>query len=183
VFFTARMRINKRILALSMGNHELYMRRRRPDSIEVQQMKAQTKEERLAREHERSALTKCASVCVCLCLCVCVCVCVCVKIVPFYNKNSSGDQIAKRSPSIISATAEHLFKILNSRLHMIHVNMDNYYSAYTKHVFVTVPMIAVGLLCVLRFTTSRAQYYASTVATVYAMSVHHKPVSYQNDQA
>jgi len=47
------MRINKRILALSMGNHELYMRRRRPDSIEVQQMKAQTKEERLARQAER----------------------------------------------------------------------------------------------------------------------------------
>ena len=58
MFFTARMRINKRILALSMGNHELYMRRRRPDSIEVQQMKAQTKEERLARQHERSALKK-----------------------------------------------------------------------------------------------------------------------------
>jgi len=52
------MRINKRILALSMGNHELYMRRRRPDSIEVQQMKAQTKEERLARQHERSVVTK-----------------------------------------------------------------------------------------------------------------------------
>jgi len=49
------MRINKRILALSMGNHELYMRRRRPDSIEVQQMKAQTNEERLARQSERSA--------------------------------------------------------------------------------------------------------------------------------
>jgi len=55
VFYTARMRINKRILALSMGNHELYMRRRRPDSIEVQQMKAQTKDERLARQAERSA--------------------------------------------------------------------------------------------------------------------------------
>jgi len=53
VFYTPRMRINKRILALSMGNHELYMRRRRPDSIEVQQMKAQTKEERLARQAER----------------------------------------------------------------------------------------------------------------------------------
>jgi len=56
VFYTARMRINKRILALSMGNHELYMRRRRPESIEVQQMKAQTKEERLARQAERSAV-------------------------------------------------------------------------------------------------------------------------------
>jgi len=36
----AQLHINKRILALSMGNNELYkwMRRRRPDSTEVQQM-------------------------------------------------------------------------------------------------------------------------------------------------
>lgn len=39
VFFAARVRINKRILALCMGNHELYMRRRKPDTIDVQQMK------------------------------------------------------------------------------------------------------------------------------------------------
>ena len=30
-----RLRINKRILTLCMGNHELYMRRRKPDTIEV----------------------------------------------------------------------------------------------------------------------------------------------------
>eukprot|EP00731_Ephydatia_muelleri_P035131 Em0099g3a len=41
VFFAPRLRINKRVLALCMGNHELYMRRRKPDTIEVQQMKAQ----------------------------------------------------------------------------------------------------------------------------------------------
>ncbi|KAI3366294.1 hypothetical protein L3Q82_009766, partial [Scortum barcoo] len=41
VFYAPRLRINKRILALCMGNHELYMRRRKPDTIEVQQMKAQ----------------------------------------------------------------------------------------------------------------------------------------------
>jgi len=46
IFFTARLRINKRILALCMGNHELYMRRRKPDSIEVQQMKKHSQEER-----------------------------------------------------------------------------------------------------------------------------------------
>lgn len=39
VFIAPRLRINKRILALCMGNHELYMRRRKPDTIEVQQMK------------------------------------------------------------------------------------------------------------------------------------------------
>jgi len=36
-----------------MGNHELYMRRRKPDSIEVQQMKAQALEERQAKLAER----------------------------------------------------------------------------------------------------------------------------------
>ena len=35
VFFAPRLRINKRILTLCMGNHELYMRRRKPDTIEV----------------------------------------------------------------------------------------------------------------------------------------------------
>lgn len=38
-FYVERLRINKRILALCMGNHELYMRRRQPDPIEVQQMR------------------------------------------------------------------------------------------------------------------------------------------------
>lgn len=53
VFFASRLRINKRILALCMGNHELYMRRRKPDTIEVQQMKAQAREEKLTRQQER----------------------------------------------------------------------------------------------------------------------------------
>lgn len=52
------MRINKRILALCMGNHELYMRRRKPDTIEVQQMKQQAKEERMQRKLEQERLTK-----------------------------------------------------------------------------------------------------------------------------
>ncbi|KAK7879613.1 hypothetical protein WMY93_033679 [Mugilogobius chulae] len=43
VFYAPRLRINKRILSLCMGNHELYMRRRKPDTIEVQQMKAQAR--------------------------------------------------------------------------------------------------------------------------------------------
>jgi len=58
VFFASRLRINKRILALCMGNHELYMRRRKTDSIEVQQMKAQAKEEKLLKEKERQTLQK-----------------------------------------------------------------------------------------------------------------------------
>ena len=58
VFVAPRLRINKRILALCMGNHELYMRRRKPDTIEVQQMKAQAKEEKLSRQQEREKLRK-----------------------------------------------------------------------------------------------------------------------------
>lgn len=41
-----------------MGNHELYMRRRKPDSIEVQQMKQQTREERMLRQMEQERLNK-----------------------------------------------------------------------------------------------------------------------------
>ncbi|XP_013874839.1 moesin isoform X1 [Austrofundulus limnaeus] len=56
VFYVPRLRINKRILALCMGNHDLYMRRRKPDTIEVQQMKAQAREERNKRKMERALL-------------------------------------------------------------------------------------------------------------------------------
>eukprot|EP00730_Choanoeca_flexa_P010325 TRINITY_DN17499_c0_g1_i1.p1 TRINITY_DN17499_c0_g1~~TRINITY_DN17499_c0_g1_i1.p1 ORF type:complete len:581 (+),score=151.96 TRINITY_DN17499_c0_g1_i1:107-1849(+) len=58
VFYASRLRINKRILALCMGNHELYMRRRRPDSIEVQQMKAQAREEKAIKHAERARLAR-----------------------------------------------------------------------------------------------------------------------------
>ena len=58
MFFAPRLRINKRILTLCMGNHELYMRRRKPDTIEVQQMKAQNKEEKLAKQQEREKLQR-----------------------------------------------------------------------------------------------------------------------------
>lgn len=53
MFYAPRLRINKRILALCMGNHELYMRRRKPDTIEVQQMKAQAREEKHHKQMER----------------------------------------------------------------------------------------------------------------------------------
>lgn len=56
VFYAPRLRINKRILALCMGNHELYMRRRKPDTIEVQQMKAQAREDKMAKQTEKARL-------------------------------------------------------------------------------------------------------------------------------
>uniref|UniRef100_A0A8C1UQY4 Ezrin b n=1 Tax=Cyprinus carpio TaxID=7962 RepID=A0A8C1UQY4_CYPCA len=56
VFYSPRLRINKRILQLCMGNHELYMRRRKPDTIEVQQMKAQAREEKQNKQMERAQL-------------------------------------------------------------------------------------------------------------------------------
>jgi hypothetical protein len=33
-----------------VGNHELFMRRRRPDSMEIQQMKAQARDEKLRKQ-------------------------------------------------------------------------------------------------------------------------------------
>ncbi|KAJ8972854.1 hypothetical protein NQ317_010278 [Molorchus minor] len=45
VFFSQKVRMNKLILDLCMGNHDLFMRRRKPDSMELQQMKAAAKEE------------------------------------------------------------------------------------------------------------------------------------------
>ncbi|KAM6969202.1 ezrin a [Tautogolabrus adspersus] len=56
IFYAPRLRVNKRILQLCMGNHELYMRRRKTDTIEVQQMKAQAKEERMQKKMERDQL-------------------------------------------------------------------------------------------------------------------------------
>lgn len=58
VFYAKRLRINKRILQLCMGNHELFMRRRKPDTIEVQQMKAQAREEKQQKQRERDQLEK-----------------------------------------------------------------------------------------------------------------------------
>ncbi|XP_035529210.1 ezrin a [Morone saxatilis] len=56
IFYAPRLRVNKRILQLCMGNHDLYMRRRKTDTIEVQQMKAQAREERLQKKRERDQL-------------------------------------------------------------------------------------------------------------------------------
>lgn len=57
-FYSCKIRMNKLILDLCIGNHDLFMRRRKPDSMEVQQMKAQAKEEKLRRQMERNKLTR-----------------------------------------------------------------------------------------------------------------------------
>lgn len=46
--------MNKLILDLCIGNHDLFMKRRKPDSMEIQQMKTQAREEKLRRQVERS---------------------------------------------------------------------------------------------------------------------------------
>ncbi|CRL03271.1 CLUMA_CG016180, isoform A [Clunio marinus] len=58
VFFSTRLRMNELILDLCIGNHELFMRRRKPDTMEIQQMKAQAKEEKQRRQIERNKLAR-----------------------------------------------------------------------------------------------------------------------------
>ncbi|XP_060806523.1 merlin [Amyelois transitella] len=57
IFFSPKG-MNKLILDLCIGNHDLYMRRRKPDTMEVQQMKAQAKEEKQRRQVERNKLAR-----------------------------------------------------------------------------------------------------------------------------
>ncbi|KAJ3603899.1 hypothetical protein NHX12_028640 [Muraenolepis orangiensis] len=52
-FNSSRLRVNKLILQLCIGNHDLFMRRRRVDSLEVQQMKTLAREERARKQHLR----------------------------------------------------------------------------------------------------------------------------------
>lgn len=58
VFYVSKTRISDLIMQLCMGNHELYMKRRRLDTMEVQQMKAQAKEERARKLAERDRLER-----------------------------------------------------------------------------------------------------------------------------
>ncbi|KAK1792251.1 hypothetical protein P4O66_012208 [Electrophorus voltai] len=46
------------ILQLCIGNHDLFMRRRKVDSLEVQQMKAQAREEKARKQMERQRLDR-----------------------------------------------------------------------------------------------------------------------------
>ncbi|XP_037338650.2 NF2, moesin-ezrin-radixin like (MERLIN) tumor suppressor a [Pungitius pungitius] len=57
-FNSPRLRVNKLILQLCMGNHDLFIRRRRVDSLEVQQMKSQAREERARKQVERRRLQR-----------------------------------------------------------------------------------------------------------------------------
>ncbi|KAG8193331.1 hypothetical protein JTE90_022961 [Oedothorax gibbosus] len=57
-FYSSKIRMNKLILDLCIGNHDLFMRRRKPDSMEIQQMKAQAKEEKVRRQIERNKLAR-----------------------------------------------------------------------------------------------------------------------------
>jgi len=57
-FYSKKLRMNKLILDLCIGNHDLFMRRRKPDPMDVQQMKAQAKKEKLRRQIERSKLAR-----------------------------------------------------------------------------------------------------------------------------
>ncbi|VBB31861.1 unnamed protein product [Acanthocheilonema viteae] len=50
--------INMSILDLCVGTHNLYLRRRQPDLLEVQQMKAQAKEQRIRRIQEQNRLSR-----------------------------------------------------------------------------------------------------------------------------
>ncbi|KAF5300803.1 hypothetical protein FQR65_LT09106 [Abscondita terminalis] len=56
VFFTEDASINKNILNLSIGNNNLYIRRRKKESLEVQQMKAKAAEQRKFKLEQRSKL-------------------------------------------------------------------------------------------------------------------------------
>jgi len=53
MFYVSNRTVNKTILELSTGNHELYALRRKPDSMEVQQLKAQSQDERDKKLAER----------------------------------------------------------------------------------------------------------------------------------
>ncbi|CAM6002208.1 unnamed protein product, partial [Sphagnum balticum] len=57
-FYSTKTRINKLILDLCIGNHEMFMKRRKPDSMELQQMKQQARDEKLRRQVERSKLLR-----------------------------------------------------------------------------------------------------------------------------
>ncbi|RWS09439.1 merlin-like isoform X2 [Dinothrombium tinctorium] len=57
-FYSSKTRLNKLILDLCIGNHDLFMRRRKSDTMEIQQMKAQAREEKLRRQMERAKFTR-----------------------------------------------------------------------------------------------------------------------------
>ncbi|XP_063313375.1 merlin-like isoform X1 [Pelobates fuscus] len=59
-FYSSEHKVNKLILHLCIGNHDLFLTKRKVDSIEIQQMKNQAKEEKARKkmEHQRLAMEK-----------------------------------------------------------------------------------------------------------------------------
>ncbi|CAF0818166.1 unnamed protein product [Rotaria sordida] len=53
VFIVPRLRINRQMISLSMGNHELYMSRRTQETMELRQIKAQAEAKKLALGEQR----------------------------------------------------------------------------------------------------------------------------------
>ncbi|RZB40731.1 moesin/ezrin/radixin -like 1, partial [Asbolus verrucosus] len=58
IFFTTEPKISKIILNLGIGNHTLYVKRRKPESTEITRMKARAKEMRMNREAQKQKLNK-----------------------------------------------------------------------------------------------------------------------------
>lgn len=58
IFHASKLRVNKVILDLCVGNHELHMRRRKPDTMEIQQMRSLAREEKMRRQIDRDKLMK-----------------------------------------------------------------------------------------------------------------------------
>ncbi|VDP79557.1 unnamed protein product [Echinostoma caproni] len=56
IFYSSRVEYNQRLLSLCVGAHELYVRRRQPESIELQHMRAQANAEREVKSFERDRL-------------------------------------------------------------------------------------------------------------------------------
>jgi len=57
-FFTKNIRTNRMILQMCVGNHELYTRRHKGDTLVVQALKQQAKEEKKRKQVEREKLEK-----------------------------------------------------------------------------------------------------------------------------
>lgn len=57
-FFSRDLRRNNLLFELCQGNHQLYKQRRIPDTLEVQQMKTQAKEQRIKRQQEKEKFVR-----------------------------------------------------------------------------------------------------------------------------
>lgn len=52
IFFVSEAKTNKQILSLGVGNHALYVRRRKPESFEILQMKSRAVEAKSYRNQQ-----------------------------------------------------------------------------------------------------------------------------------